>query len=70
MDLIIVGIYIWAGAMANSYLKHNLLKIQTAYVFNLQKFILEKIIMAFILGWLTIPLAIILKLCGVGKQNS
>lgn len=36
MDLIIVGIYIWAGAMANSYLKHNLLKIQTAYVFNLQ----------------------------------
>ena len=67
MELILFTIYIYAGARANSFLKHHILKMQTVYVFNLTNFITEKIIMGCLLGWITIPVAIIARLCGVGK---
>ena len=69
MDLILFGIYLYAGVLSNSFLKHHVLKMQTAYVLNMQNFLLGKIIWAALLGWITIPIAIVLKLAGVGKVD-
>ncbi len=68
MEIILFGGYLFFGAMANSFLKHHVLKMQTAYVFNLQNFIMEKIIWACLLGWITIPLAALLRLSGAGRS--
>lgn len=68
MELILFGVYVFFGAMANSFLKHNLLHIQTAYVFSMSNFITEKIILACLLGWITIPVAMIMRIFGVGKS--
>ena len=68
MELILFALYIFFGAKANSFLKHNLLHMRTAYVFDLSSFIIEKIILACLLGWITIPVAIVMRLVGVGKS--
>lgn len=69
MELVLFAIYIYAGGMANSFLKHHILKLQTVYVFSLSTFITEKIILAALLGWATIPAAIVMRLCGMGKND-
>ncbi len=67
MGLIVFAIYVYAGAKANSFLKHYILKMQTVYVFNVMTFITEKIIMAALLGWVTIPVALVARAFGVGR---
>lgn len=68
MELILFAVYIYAGAVANSFLKHRILKVQTVYVFSFTTFVTEKIVVAALLGWITIPLALIMRLCGIGKE--
>ena len=68
MELILFIIYVYLGASANSYFKHNVLKVETVAVFNMQNFIMEKIIMGALLGWISIPVVVIMKLLGIGKN--
>lgn len=59
LEKLIILFYIVCGGMGNTYVRHNILGVQTAYVFNMKNFLLEKIACAFILGWISIPVAII-----------
>ncbi len=59
MEIILILAYIACGGIANSYVQYNLFGIQTVYVFNMKNFLLDKIAWAFILGWISIPVAII-----------
>lgn len=70
IKLILLGAYIYCGGMANSFLKHNILKMETVYVFNFWGFLTEKMILAVLFGWLTIPIALVLRYgFGVGKPE-
>lgn len=69
MELLIFAIYIYAGAKANSFIKHNVFGIRTVLVFNLGNFILDKIILSFLIGWASIPIAIVLYFFGVGRKQ-
>ena len=70
MELILFGAYIYAGVLANSFLKHHILQMRTAYILNMQDFLIGKIIWAALLGWLTIPIAIILYLLRGSKVGT
>lgn len=67
--LIIFMFYLYAGAKANSFIKHNIFHLQTALIFDLRRFVIDKIIMSLFLGWISIPLALILYVIGVGRQR-
>ena len=69
MEVVLFIIYLFAGAAANSFIKHNVFGMRTVYVFNTSNFLTEKMVMAALLGWISIPVAIILSICGVGKPK-
>lgn len=68
MGLILLLLYAYCGAKANSFLKHHILHMRTAYVFNMVSFIFDKVFMSLALGWITIPLAILLWAFGLGRR--
>jgi len=59
MENLFILFYIFCGSVANSYVKHNIFGIRTVYIFNMKNFLLEKLVYAFMLGWISIPIAII-----------
>lgn len=68
MGLVLILIYIAAGAAANTYIRHNIFGIQTVYVFSWENFIMDKFIWAVLLGWISIPVAI-LHVLVLGKSK-
>lgn len=66
--IFILLIYLFLGSKANTYCKKHILHLETAYVFNIWNWIINKGFWAFLLGWLTIPLAIIIWLFQRGKK--
>ena len=68
MSIIFFILYLMGGAKANSFCKHRIFHMQTVYVFSWQQFILDKICWAALLGWISIPIAIGMKVFGTGKQ--
>lgn len=65
MGIIIIFIYIWLGDKANQFCKRHILHLETVYVYNIGEWIYHRVFMGAALGWLTIPLAIIMWLFGV-----
>jgi len=58
-SLILILIYVYAGDKANYYLKYHLLGVQAEIYGNTGDYILSRFIWAAILGWATIPIAIL-----------
>lgn len=61
--------YIYFGNMANNWFKYNVMGVRAEIYSDTGQHYLNKIIWATILGWISIPLAIILSLAGVGKSK-
>lgn len=59
--LIFMAIYWYAGDKANYYLKYHLLGIRAEIYSDTNNYILSRIIWATLLGWGTIPLALLHK---------
>lgn len=69
MGVILEGVafiaYIYFGDKANQFCKRNILHLETAYVFNIGQWLLWRFGLGLFLGWITIPIALLLLLFGV-----
>ena len=52
-------LYIYAGDKANYYLKRNLLHVEAEYYSDTGNYLLSRFIWGAILGWATIPIAVL-----------
>lgn len=59
LGTILILVYVYAGDKANYYLKYHLLNVEAEYYGNTGNYLLSRFIWAAILGWATIPLAIL-----------
>lgn len=57
--LVLLGVYVYAGDKANYYLKYHLLNQTAEFYSNTGDYIVGRIIWATILGWATIPMALL-----------
>lgn len=62
MELIFIAIYVFLGDKANYYLKYHILNTRAEIYGDTSDYILSRILWASVLGWATIPLAILHKL--------
>lgn len=62
MEIIIVVVYAWLGSKANDYLKYTLLGITAEAYHSIFYYLIWKLFWGGLLGWATIPLAIVIKL--------
>lgn len=62
MDYIWFFLYLFLGYNANNYLRRNLLGQTAVIYFNTGAYIMKEIIWALLLGFITIPLALIVFL--------
>lgn len=69
MQELILFIYIFLGCKAINYIKRNIFGLETVFIFDLKQFILEKIVMGLLLGWIAIPIWIICLMIH-GVKNS
>ena len=63
IGLLLIGLYWYAGDQANQYLKYHILDVRAEFYGNWGDYMVERIIWATILGWATIPLALIHNYC-------
>lgn len=61
------GLYLYAGDQANYYLKYHLLNTRAEVYSDTGDYIMSRIIWAFILGWATIPIALLHAYLGSKK---
>ena len=59
LETIFILIYVYVGDKANYYLKQHLLNVEAEYYTNTGNYLLSRFIWAAILGWATIPLALL-----------
>ena len=57
--LILMFVYFYAGDQANYYLKYHLLNVRAEVYGDTGNYILSRFIWSAILGWATIPIAVI-----------
>lgn len=62
MEIVFFLIYIYFGYKANMYLRRVLLN-QVAFIYNdTGSFLMTQFAYAFVLGWITIPLALVIMI--------
>lgn len=59
LGLILILVYAYAGDQANYYLKYHVMGVQAEIYGDTGDYILSRFIWAVILGWATIPLALL-----------
>lgn len=59
LGLAIFVVYIYAGDQANRYIKYHLLNQRAEFYSDTGDYIMNRIIWAFILGWASIPIALL-----------
>ena len=59
IGIILTLVYIYAGDKANYYLKYNLLGVRAEVYGDTGNYIMSRFIWSAILGWATIPVAVI-----------
>ena len=69
MELILIIIYVFCGDKANYYLKYHLLNIRAEVHSDMNDYILGRIIWGGLLGWISIPLAIIHNIFSSKKEG-
>lgn len=70
MQELLLLIYVFLGCKAISYIKRNLFGLETVFVFDFKRFILEKMIMGFFLGWIAIPIWLICLMISSARKNN
>lgn len=64
ITILLVCLYVYFGDKANEFCKRHILHLETIYVFDISSWLTNRAIWGFLLGWLTIPIAVILWLFG------
>ena len=59
LSMILILVYVYAGDKANYYLKYHVLGVQAELYDNTGDYIVSRAIWGAILGWATIPIAIL-----------
>lgn len=62
MEVILLLVYLFAGDQANQYLKYHILNVRAEVYSDTNDFILSRLIWAGVLGWATVPIAILHKI--------
>lgn len=70
LELILFWIYVFLGDRANYWCKEHMFNLRGELIFNMQRYIVGRIISAVLLGWLTIPIVGGWKLIGLLKTSS
>lgn len=68
MGLLLLLLYLWLGSKSITFVKTKVLRLNYVYIESSANFIFRNVFWALILGWLTIPLWIILSIFGVGRK--
>ena len=63
--LILLLVYSFLGDKANQYCKRHILHLETVYVFDVSTWLTNRAIWGVLIGWLTIPVAVIMWIFGV-----
>lgn len=63
--ILLVILYIYLGDKANQFCKKHILHLETAYVYDIGAWISNRAIWGLLIGWITIPISIIMWLLGV-----
>lgn len=63
--IVLLVLYIYFGDNANQFCKRHILHLETVFVFDISSWLTNRAIWAFLLGWLTIPVVLIMWIFGV-----
>lgn len=63
--IILLCAYVYLGDKANEFCKRNILHLETVFVYDISGWLTNRAIWGLLLGWITIPIAIIMWLFGV-----
>lgn len=65
LAILLFCIYIYFGDKANEFCKRHILHLETVYAYDIGSWLTNRAAWGFVLGWLTIPVAVIMWLFGV-----
>lgn len=68
MGLLLLTLYLWLGSKSITFVKTKVLGLNYVYIESSSNFIFRNVFWALILGWLTIPLWIMLSIFGVRRK--
>ncbi|MBC2579362.1 hypothetical protein [Clostridium sp. DJ247] len=68
MAILLLILYLWLGSKSITFVKTKVLGLNYVYIESSSNFIFRNVFWALFLGWLTIPLWIVLSLFGVGRK--
>ncbi|MCT8977440.1 hypothetical protein N4T77_12585 [Clostridium sp. CX1] len=68
MAILVVILYLWLGSKSINFVKTRVLGLNYVYIESSSNFIFRNIFWSLFLGWLTIPIWIVLSLLGVGRK--
>ncbi|AKN32590.1 hypothetical protein Ccar_17740 [Clostridium carboxidivorans P7] len=68
MGILLMMLYLWLGSKSITFVKAKVLGLNYVHIESPSDFLFRNIFWALILGWLTIPLWIILSLLGMGRK--
>lgn len=63
--ILLILLYAYLGDKANQFCKRNILHVETVLVFDVMSWVMNRAIWGVLLGWLTIPIAVIMWIFGV-----
>lgn len=63
--IVVLLVYVYLGDKANEFCKRHICHVETVLVFDVSTWIQNRAIWGFLLGWLTIPIALIMWIFGV-----
>lgn len=65
IQIILLIIYAYFGDKANQFCRRHILHLEVAYVINISNWLFKRALWGILIGWITIPIAIILWIFGV-----
>ncbi|WP_294147397.1 hypothetical protein [uncultured Selenomonas sp.] len=68
-SFVLLIVYVFCGNMANNWFKYHIMGVRAEIYSDTGQHYFNKIFWAILLGWATIPLAIILSVLGIGKKD-
>jgi len=68
-SFILLIAYVYFGNMANNWFKYHIMGVRAEIYSDTGQHYFNKAFWAILLGWATIPLAILLSVIGVGKND-
>lgn len=68
MGILLIILYLWLGSKSIAFVKTKVLGLNYVHIESTSNFLFRNVFWALILGWLTIPLWIILSLLAIGRK--